>query len=336
MTLLGGEPLLARNRELVLYILRQGVERGYEFSVISNATELDAFLPELAGLNVKFIQITLDGLKHTHDRRRFGPQREGSFDRIVPNVGRALRAGLRVSLRVNVDATNFDEVRALAELAGREGWVGSPTFDMYVAPVYTGAGKCGLDESVALPDAQLAEKMADLHRAVPSARIVRHAPAVERVFMGLFRSGQYLGFKGEFCGSSGAMHIFDPYGKMYACWESVGQRVGELGSYFPQVAYDEAAVESWRGRVVTSIPQCRACKYALLCGGGCPQHAYNANGSLRSPACRDFQRVLDTGLPVFYRKFLQEQGAGREGAVPGQAQPPGMGATVGAVAGERG
>lgn len=43
ITLYGGEPLLAKNREIVEYIVKRGVELGYKFDAISNGYEIQYY-----------------------------------------------------------------------------------------------------------------------------------------------------------------------------------------------------------------------------------------------------------------------------------------------------
>ena len=56
-----------------------------------------------------------------------------------------------------------------------------------------------------------------------------------------------------------------------------------------------------------SIPECVACKYALLCGGGCAQHAYYATGNMKSPVCSGFSNLFHQAVPVAYAEYLSEQ-----------------------------
>lgn len=43
ITLYGGEPLLAENKDIVTYIVEEGVKRGYKFEAITNGYDLDCF-----------------------------------------------------------------------------------------------------------------------------------------------------------------------------------------------------------------------------------------------------------------------------------------------------
>ena len=64
----------------------------------------------LRKLNVNWMQITLDGSKETHDMRRVHINKSGTFDRILENVNLALQGGMNITLRINVDEGNIDDI----------------------------------------------------------------------------------------------------------------------------------------------------------------------------------------------------------------------------------
>jgi len=303
VTLLGGEPLLGRNRDLVAYILNRGRELEYAFSIVTNGHDLDRFLDLFDPEVTRFFQVTLDGPRAVHDRKR--PRRGGgpSFDRIVDNIGRALERGLRVSVRVNIAADDLEQLVDIARLVQERDWARHKGFDIYFAAIYTQAGDCLVDDGLALSQAQIAVRLDELRRRHPEVAVIKHTASLEAVFSQLFATGKYMQFKGAFCGANSSMYVFDPHGDLYACWESVGRDMSRLGSYHPDLRLDEARHEDWRGRAGVEIPRCLECKYVLLCGGGCTQHAHDAHGDFRSPDCRDFEQVLKLSLPLFYRKY---------------------------------
>lgn len=43
ITLYGGEPLMKQNKDAVTYLVKQGMERGFTFSAITNGYDLDCF-----------------------------------------------------------------------------------------------------------------------------------------------------------------------------------------------------------------------------------------------------------------------------------------------------
>lgn len=105
--LYGGEPLLKENKEIVTYMIEKGCSLGYSFMAITNGYDLDGFVDLLGPEKLCRLQITVDGTKEWHDQRRVHYKDGGSFDRIVANIGLALKAGVHVAVRVNTDRLNF-------------------------------------------------------------------------------------------------------------------------------------------------------------------------------------------------------------------------------------
>lgn len=59
-------------------------------------------------------------------------------------------------------------------------------------------------------------------------------------------------------------------GKIYACWDVVGQENFIIGTYSSQsVQWNTEMRDKWQGNNVMQYEKCKTCKCALLCGGGC-------------------------------------------------------------------
>jgi len=69
----------------------------------------------LQNVNVDYIQITLDGIKDTHDKRRIKLNGEGTFERIVGNITTLVKRSFQVVIRINVDKRNEDSCIKLIE-----------------------------------------------------------------------------------------------------------------------------------------------------------------------------------------------------------------------------
>ena len=109
LTLYGGEPLLAENKEIVNYIVEEGVKRGYKFNAITNGYELEHYLDLLSPTKICKLQITIDGPKAIHDTRRIHYKDYGTFDKIIHNISMALKKNIKVSVRMNTDNHNVDK-----------------------------------------------------------------------------------------------------------------------------------------------------------------------------------------------------------------------------------
>lgn len=104
---------MKQNKDAVTYLVKQGMERGFTFSAITNGYDLDCFEALLSPNAIKFVQITIDGIPERHNKRRIHAQGVPTFDKIVNNIGMALRHGVKVSVRVNTDSDNIEDLKAL-------------------------------------------------------------------------------------------------------------------------------------------------------------------------------------------------------------------------------
>lgn len=117
----GGEPMMEFERMLELtnkfkniceennckYIARI-TTNGYLFS--------EEVIDKLDELSIKKIQITVDGPKEYHDKKRPLANGKGSFDRIKENIIELLEKDILLTLRMNVDEENYKHIHKLFEI----------------------------------------------------------------------------------------------------------------------------------------------------------------------------------------------------------------------------
>lgn len=136
LTLFGGEPLLNRQSqyEAVENILRLSASLGYRLKIITNGVELARYAELLTRYDLEFIQVTLDGPQEVHDHRRIFANGEGTFDRIVEGIDKALQSRLSIAIRVNIDRENVPLLPDLADFIIHKGWLEKGA-NVWVAPV---------------------------------------------------------------------------------------------------------------------------------------------------------------------------------------------------------
>ena len=107
----GGEPFL---RPDLFLILEEMSRRGYDLYLLTNGTLLDRDrVHRLSRLTVRGVQISLEGLKKTHEALRG----KGSFAGAVKGVGYLVEAGIPVTLNTTLSEINRDEFLELIPLA---------------------------------------------------------------------------------------------------------------------------------------------------------------------------------------------------------------------------
>lgn len=83
IALYGGEPFLAENYDILIYIVEKGKGLGYSFSVTSNGYDIDKYLDYIKDNKVFSFQITLDGIAEIHNKRKPHYKNEDSFEKFL-------------------------------------------------------------------------------------------------------------------------------------------------------------------------------------------------------------------------------------------------------------
>ena len=119
----GGEPLY--NLPVISLISRRLKDAGvdYQSRMISNGYLFDEnVIAEAKGLwFLKKVQITLDGTEKTYNRCKAYIYKDvNAYRRVIGNIHKLQDAGIRVSIRLNIDMHNAENLSELAEELHRE------------------------------------------------------------------------------------------------------------------------------------------------------------------------------------------------------------------------
>ena len=113
VTWYGGEPLLAM--DVIERLSKEFIEICdkneiyYSASIITNGYLLTpAIAKKLIDLKIEFMQITIDGSKETHDKRRILANGKGTFDKIISNLKECSLNMPNTALRINTDKKNLE------------------------------------------------------------------------------------------------------------------------------------------------------------------------------------------------------------------------------------
>src|SRR5512146_1082441 len=307
LTLFGGEPLVdtpAHHDRLGRYLAGASA-RGLRVATVTNGYDLEAFGPALAAARVKEVQGTIDGPAPIHDARRPHGSGRGTFERIVRGVDALVAAQVPVNLRVVADRENLPALPALARLAEERGWLDLPEarFKTQVGRNYELFGCASRQARGALFDR--VELWAEY------VRLAEAEPPLRRFHRPRLHGARHLAERGELpvpnldaCPATKKEWAFAPDGGLYGCTATVGNPRHRLGSFHPEIVRDEAAIAPWRARSTATIPACRGCAAAPLCGGGCAALADAHGRGVGGPDCRPVRELLGLGAR-FYRLGLE-------------------------------
>lgn len=129
----GGEPLY--NKGVISTICSLLAEAGvtYKSTMVSNGLlfDDDVVAEAVQSWKLKWVQITLDGTEDIYNRVKNFVDPVGSpFRSVLGSIRRLVDAGVRVSIRLNIDRHNADDLFSLAEMLGRD-FGGSPLVSVY-------------------------------------------------------------------------------------------------------------------------------------------------------------------------------------------------------------
>jgi len=118
ISLFGGEPLLAKNREAITRVLAYAKEHpGIRVSVSTNATNI-AGMADLIGTEkgkITNVHVTLDGDRVLHDENRIPNSGKPTFDAMIAAIRQLIQLNAHVSLRVHIHPERLESAQNLVE-----------------------------------------------------------------------------------------------------------------------------------------------------------------------------------------------------------------------------
>lgn len=285
IVLYGGEPLMDENLEIVRYIVEKGTSLGYCFSAITNGYDLNYFVSLLGPELIKKIQITLDGYRSYHNKRRFHYKKGASFDKIIENIQLALHKGVQVIIRSNVDDFNVESIKELLLYFKRLDLYDNPLFTFYPAMLKNNLNSV-LDVT---KNANISFIKSSIEFEDINDEFRNNVGAYSGLILYALKNKKPLRLCPTYCGAQTGLYILDPNYDIYCCLESVGLPQYVIGNYKNKLEWN-TTYSAWKERTTTSIPKCKKCKYSLICGGGCV--AKIMHKGLNKPYCDSFSDVF--------------------------------------------
>jgi uncharacterized protein len=302
ITLFGGEPLVdtPAHRDRVMRILEGARIRGLTVAVVTNGHDVGGYVHLLRHAPIREVQVTIDGPRDVHDRRRPHGSGAATFDRVVRGVDALLDASMPVNLRVVVDRDNLPALPALARVAEERGWLDLPEdrFKTQIGRNYELFG-CA-------PRQRRDELLGRVELWTEYVRLADREAVLRRFHRPRFHGIGHLAATGELpapnfdgCPATKKEWAFAPDGGLYGCTATVGHPAHRLGSFYPSVVHDDAAIARWAGRSTSTIPACARCAVAPVCGGGCGALAWRRGGDVLAPDCRPVPELMALGARYY-------------------------------------
>lgn len=293
ITLMGGEPLLSENNSIIEQVVKNIEDNGYSLSVVTNGYNLDKYINLLKRVKVNHVQITIDGVKETHDKRRILKGGFGTYSKIMDNIKVALDDKIPISVRINADSQNIEELPEVANEYTKIKEIYKNLFNPYIYIMSDGGcsgNKLIIDEKKSI------HKIYELEKKYPQINIFRktfHALSL----LNTVKSDIPLKVKGSNCAAMNNQYIFDIYGKIYKCWFGIGNKNFEVGEFLPKVNFDYKIIDKWRNRNIYKLEKCKECKFRYICGGGCVTRVEKGfENNVEKERCIDFNAIIEEYL----------------------------------------
>lgn len=301
LNLFGGEPLQPAFFGLNEGLLDLAKKRGYFVDVItSGATMTPAYLDLLSRHRdrIREVDITLDGVKETHDSQRpigkNGSQR-GSYDLVVRAIDQLLERGVRVLAKQNLGNAGLKDLeRHVGEMQQR-GWYGKDfVHGINLIQDYGGVNTNGQkidNEGAYLLAAIDTFSKPEMKLVLERTRFegIKFVEGLAHASRGLVRKDGSVPFDAypryAHCHpTDGTTVTIAPNGDLYGCNWSIG-KTKPFGNIFRNP--DFASLISTFVKNVVDNPLCSLCNVSTSCGGGCRHAQMMASQEVYHLTCQD-------------------------------------------------
>ena len=307
--LYGGEPLQELTLPIIQRIVEKGKDREMRFTAITNGIDLHRFTNLLTPDGISAVQITIDGPRSTHDRNRIGPSHRKTYDRILENIGVALERNTRISLRVHADWDSIKDTPSILDDMRQRGYLQDKNLNIYISPRHLWHINDSYTVQYPIEPHHLHSEILRWHIEESSHVYVSQIRFVERKLTRYIREGLIgLSSRMEYCRAySGTMHILDPFGDVYGCWDFVGKPEECIGHYTKSGVSYTARAKDWKNRCPAEISACSKCKYVMFHFGGCVEAAVSTGQGLLTSACCGFESSFITMAKQFFQQGQHER-----------------------------
>lgn len=280
----GGEPLLAINSIKKLSVEFLELDLNYSAEIITNAYLLnETYLNDLINCNVSKIQITIDGMKDTHDKRRALNSGKGSFDRILENLDIYMSKGFdkkfRLNIRVNIDKSNSQEYDILKEFLAKR----YPDKNYNIYSAWTRYDQDHKNCNLCYSQKEITDLAINTYRK-EKKKIMSFIPPNDFTICMARHANSYL---------------IGPGGYVYKCWHDLGDYNLSIFNINNAKQQNIDLISRYMiGSDLTNQEKCKKCKMLPLCMAGyCVKNVFEEKyESKTKDHCSIFKENLETLL----------------------------------------
>ena len=291
VTWYGGEPLLARD---IIFSLSEKFQElckinnvNYNAFIITNGSLIeDRDLELFKKYNIRGAQVTIDGPKEIHDKRRINIKKESTYETIIENINKLLNNEYDVIARVNIDKDNIEYIDdLLTNLKERIDKYSELKIDFGKVSVFTEI--CKTIESSCFDNEQYAQTMLPLYE-----KTINMGFTVNKMTV-------YPTVKFNYCCADyTTSFVVDVNGNLYKCWNHVGNISESCGSVKEKDKIINPTFLKWIQRDPLLFQKCRDCNMLPICMGGCPDLSVKSLD--KTPVCDTVKFNLESVIEFYY------------------------------------
>lgn len=286
ITWYGGEPLLKFNIIEYLTCELKKIIKDYQAHMITNGYLLTPDISaKLQKMDIRGLQITIDGMKDTHNLRRPHKVHNNSFETIIHNLDNLfdIYPQVNVALRVNIDNSNSDEYHSLYEFL-------SVRYNKYKINIHPGYVTDEFSETKLKPCMGKEDKISFMVKQYTEYKIP----------MSFYPKTEF----GECCARHLMSFVIGPKGEIYKCWNDIGIKEKTIGSVNNYSISNNLCVKYLVDADPLSSDECKKCFYFPICNGGCPYNRINSTKENNSTTCKIIKENLEKFL--FYHFQIKQ------------------------------
>ena len=294
----GGEPLVNFDvcRQLVAYArsIEKEKKKNFRFTLTTNGVNVNDEVIEWANKECYNVVLSLDGRKDVNDRFRVDKAGNGSYDRIVPNFQKFVKArgGKGYYMRGTFTHFNTDFTKDIFHMADDLGFS-----QLSMEPVVADPSSPGALTREDLPEVfrQYEILAKDMIRREKEGK-----PITFYHYMINLEGGPCIYKRISGCGSGTEYMAVTATGDLYPCHQFVGDENYRLGNIWDGVT-NTALRDEFKLCNVYARHDCDNCWAKLYCSGGCAANAYHATGDIHGTyemGCEIFRKRIECAIMI--------------------------------------
>lgn len=287
ITIAGGEPLL--EPDITVRLLKEISEWAKNSniiinnSIVTNGTLLSDEVLEKFMPYITSVQVTLEGPRQYHDKKRVYKNGEGTFDDVIQ--GLMLLKQHNIHTIINVPLTKENHL-LIPELVDYLKDKGIQEGGLIHIRLFLAQGSLCFPYSPLCneghPDAEI---LMDVWENVWKKGFRATAKPTQTPYCSCIKDGSYA---------------IDPEGNVYKCIHMVENPSERAGSIKEKLSKTDTFYDVM-SRDVTKIAACSLCNYAPLCAGGCLLRAKKQCNTYHAPDCGSRKTLFDKRIELFLR-----------------------------------